>query len=103
MKELGSLTSTTRTADQTDASRYWAANPVRTLSRIVTNLSTQFGLSALARNARLFAMVYLADADTFISVWDDKAHWGFWRPIRRFARRGATATRGRLRTRAGCR
>ena len=26
-------------------------------------------------------MVYLADADTFISVWDDKAHWGFWRPI----------------------
>jgi hypothetical protein len=80
VKELGSATSTTRTADQESAARYWAADPVRTWNRIVTNLSTRFGLS-LDENARLFAMVYLADADTFVNVWDDKAHWGFWRPI----------------------
>lgn len=80
VKELGSLASTSRTADQTAASRYWANNPVRNFNRIVTDISTRFGLST-AEDARLFAMVYLALADTFISVWDDKAHWGFWRPI----------------------
>src|SRR5262245_29588801 len=80
VKEIGSATSATRTADQTDASRYWAADPVRTWNRIVTNLSTQHGLS-LDQNARLFAMVYLADADTFVNLWDSKAHWVFWRPI----------------------
>jgi hypothetical protein len=26
-------------------------------------------------------MAYLSTADAFISVWDDKAHWSFWRPI----------------------
>ena len=32
-------------------------------------------------NARLFAMLYMTAADALISVWDDKAHWSFWRPI----------------------
>jgi hypothetical protein len=26
-------------------------------------------------------MLYLTAADGLISVWDDKAHWSFWRPI----------------------
>ena len=26
-------------------------------------------------------MLYLTAADALISVWDDKAHWSFWRPI----------------------
>jgi hypothetical protein len=26
-------------------------------------------------------MLYLTAADAFISVWDDKARWSFWRPI----------------------
>jgi hypothetical protein len=32
-------------------------------------------------NARLFAMLYMSGADALISVWDDKAHFSFWRPI----------------------
>ena len=32
-------------------------------------------------NARFFATLYLTGADSLISVWDDKAHWSFWRPI----------------------
>jgi hypothetical protein len=80
VKEIGSLTSTTRTADQTHAARYWAENQPRTWTRILNTLSTQEGLS-LVDNARLFAMMYLVASDTLISVWDDKAHYSFWRPI----------------------
>jgi PAP2 superfamily len=80
VKSLGSLTSTTRTADQTLAARYWAENPPATWSRIFRTLSAQQGLS-LAENARLFAQLYLTAADALISVWDDKAFWSFWRPI----------------------
>ena len=80
VKSIGSATSTTRTADQTYAARYWAENPPDTWSRIFRTLSAQEGLS-LADNARLYAMLYMTAADSLISVWDDKAHWSFWRPI----------------------
>src|SRR5919109_225196 len=80
VKSVGSLTSTTRTADQSDAALYWAETPPRTWNRIVNALSAAHALS-LVDNARLFAEVYLTAADTFISVWDEKAHYSFWRPI----------------------
>ena len=35
----------------------------------------------LVDNARLFAMLYLTAADALITVWNDKAHYSFWRPI----------------------
>jgi PAP2 superfamily len=80
VKSLGSAASTTRTADQTLAARYWAENPPATWSRIFRTLAAQEGLT-LVENARLFAMLYLTAADALISVWDDKAYWAFWRPI----------------------
>jgi hypothetical protein len=80
VKSVGSATSTTRTADQTLAARYWAENPPATWSRIFRTLSASEGLS-LVDNARLYAMLYLTAADALISVWDDKAHTSFWRPI----------------------
>ena len=80
VKSLGSATSTTREPDQTHAALYWAENPPRTWNRIFHTLSTQQGLT-LTENARFFATLYLTAADAFISVWDDKAFWSFWRPI----------------------
>jgi hypothetical protein len=80
VKSLGSATSTTRTADQTNAARYWNENPPGTWSRIFRTLSAQQGLS-LADNARLYAMLYLTAADSLITVWNDKAYYSFWRPI----------------------
>jgi hypothetical protein len=80
VKSLGSATSTTRTLDQTNAARYWAENPPATWSRIFRTLSEQQELS-IVENARLFAMLYLTAADALIGVWDDKAHFSFWRPI----------------------
>lgn len=69
-----------RTTDQSEAALYWAENPPRTWNRIVNSLSTTRGVS-LVDNARLFAELYLTAADAFIAVWDEKAHWSFWRPI----------------------
>jgi hypothetical protein len=80
VKSIGSLTSTTRTADQTHAARYWAENPPNTWSRVFRTISAQEGLS-LAENARLYAMLYMNAADSLITVWNDKAKFSFWRPI----------------------
>lgn len=80
VKAVGSLNSSVRTADQTESALYWAENPPRTWNRILNSVSSSHGLS-LADNARLFAETYLTVADTFIAVWDEKAHHSFWRPI----------------------
>ena len=80
VKSVGALNSATRTQDQTNAALYWAQNPPRTWNRIINQISAAHGVS-LVDNARLFAEIYLAVADTFITVWDEKAHWSFWRPI----------------------
>ena len=80
VKADGSLTSTTRTADQTDAARFWAEHPPAMWSRIFRQISAAERLS-IVDNARMFAMLYLTAADAAISVWDDKGFWLFWRPI----------------------
>ncbi len=80
VKSVGSATSTTRTADQTHAARYWAENPPNTWSRVFRTISAQEGLS-LAENARLYATLYMASADALITVWNDKAKYSFWRPV----------------------
>jgi hypothetical protein len=80
VKSVGSLNSTTRTMFQTNASLYWAENGARTWFRIFRTVSAQEGLT-LEENARLFAMFGTALADALINVWDDKAFYGFWRPI----------------------
>jgi hypothetical protein len=90
VKSLGSLTSTERTADQTHAARYWAENPPATWSRIFRTLSAQEGLT-LVENARLYAMLYMTATDALIGVWDDKAHWSFWRPITAIREAGGDA------------
>ena len=80
VKSIGSLNSTTRTADQTDMARFWAENALAMWSRVFRQLSAGHSLGT-AENSRFFAMMYLTAADAAISCWDDKAHWGFWRPI----------------------
>jgi hypothetical protein len=79
-KSLGSLASTTRTADQTMAAIFWQAQPGALYGGLMRSLSARFALST-AENARLFAMVSLAAADGAIACWNDKYYWSFWRPI----------------------
>jgi hypothetical protein len=79
VKSLGSQTSTKRSADQTDAARFWAEGPM-IITRLARRLAADFKLS-VADSARMYAMEYLTGADALIAVWDDKAYWLFWRPI----------------------
>jgi hypothetical protein len=81
VKTLGAIDSTTRTADQTQAGRFWGAtNAIATWGSLYRNIAEQHG-GSLADNARLFAMLYFAGADAAITVWADKAKFSFWRPI----------------------
>ena len=80
MKELGSLTSTRRTADQTAAAIFWQDNGIAIWNRVSRSLAMSRGLN-VADSARLFAMANLAGAEGSIGCWNDKAFHSFWRPI----------------------
>jgi hypothetical protein len=80
IKELGSLTSITRTPDQTDAAIFWQDHAIALWNRIFRTVAASQGLD-IVENARLFAMENLAAADSQIGGWNDKYYWQSWRPI----------------------
>ena len=80
VKELGSLTSVTRTPDQTDAAIFWQAHAHALWNGIFRTLAASRNLN-IVDSARLFAMENLAAADASIGCWNDKYYWQFWRPI----------------------
>ena len=79
VKSLGSLTSTTRTADQTTAAIFWQFAPAALWNRLARDVSAARNLDT-GRKARLLAMINLAAADGAIACWNDKYYWSFWRP-----------------------
>jgi hypothetical protein len=80
VKSLGRLTSTTRTADQTEAAHFWAENSQIHWNNIARSLTLAKG-NGLWENARLFALLNLAFADAAIACFDSKYSYNFWRPI----------------------
>jgi hypothetical protein len=80
VKELGSLTSITRTPDQTDAAIFWQDQAMALWNRIFRTLAADQNLN-IVDSARLFAMENLAAADALIGCWNDKYYYWFWRPI----------------------
>jgi PAP2 superfamily len=84
-KDLGSVTSTTRTAEQTDIARFWAdgagtVTPPGHWNVIARDVGEQRG-TTLEENARLFALLNFAEADAGIVSWDCKYQFEFWRPV----------------------
>jgi hypothetical protein len=80
IKEVGSLTSITRTPDQTDAAIFWQDQAMALWNRIFRTLAASRNLD-IVDSARFFAMENLAAADAQIACWNDKYYWQFWRPI----------------------
>lgn len=85
VKSLGSATSTTRTADQTQIALFWAdgpgtATPPGHWNEIAQDVAEAEGTS-LAQNARLFALLNVALADAAVACWDAKYTFDFWRPV----------------------
>ncbi len=84
VKELGSATSATRTADQTAMAQFWnngaAPGSPGHLNLLAQIVAEQQG-NTLEENARLFAALNIAMADAVISCWDAKYEYNFWRPV----------------------
>jgi hypothetical protein len=80
VKMLGGVGSTTRTAEQTHVATFWQSNPAATWNGVARRLAEQRHLDVTA-SALLFAILDLSAADASINCWNDKYHWGFWRPL----------------------
>ena len=82
VKAIGAVNSATRTPDQTNAARFWAggAGPVAHWNQIAQTVAAAEG-NTLSENARMFALVNLAEADALIASWDNKYTFNFWRPV----------------------
>jgi PAP2 superfamily len=80
VKSLGSKTSATRTADQTQIGLFWLNSAPLSFNRIARALVVKKSLGTL-QAARLLALVAMAEADANIACFDSKFYYNFWRPI----------------------
>jgi hypothetical protein len=80
-KNLGGAKSAARTAEQSDAVKFWTQQNISPAwQEAARTISAAKGLG-LAENARLFALLNMGMANTFINDWDAKFTYNFWRPV----------------------
>jgi hypothetical protein len=77
---LGSATSTTRTADQTQIAQFWGP-PIWIAWNNIAQTAALAHHNTLMQNARLFALLNISLADSVISFYDAKYTYAFWRPV----------------------
>ncbi len=85
VKELGSATSTTRTADQTQAARLWAnvntpTNFLLVWNNVARTVSEEQNSSTIQK-ARLFALINISLHDALQTAFASKFAYGLWRPV----------------------
>ncbi|KQW42427.1 MULTISPECIES: vanadium-dependent haloperoxidase [unclassified Roseateles] len=80
VRTLGAKAASRRTAEQTDAARFWDYSLPAIYHGVVQSVAKQ-PQRDLARNARLFAAVAQAMDDALIAVIEAKYHYQFWRPV----------------------
>jgi hypothetical protein len=80
IKSLGSKTSSARSARQTEDGRFWLITGPQSYYPIVRQLVAAKKMT-LVDSARFMALVSVATADAYISVFEAKYHYDFWRPI----------------------
>jgi hypothetical protein len=80
VQSLGSLTSVTRTADQTHIANFYKQDAELTANEAAREAASGRGLS-LEEEALLFVLVDIAVADARIAIWDAKYTYLFWRPV----------------------
>ena len=85
VKELGSATSATRTADQTQVARLWAnvntpTNFLFVWNNVARTVSVARG-STTVEKARLFALTNIALHDALQTTFASKFQHGLWRPV----------------------
>jgi hypothetical protein len=80
VKAIGAHDSAIRTADQTNSALFWDTSNGLTWIRFGIDVIADDHLTTL-NNARVLAKLSTAIADSFVSVWDTKYEYNFWRPI----------------------
>ncbi len=85
VKEIGSATSTTRTAEQTKIAQLWAnVNTPTNLFAVWNNVARTIAIqrnNTTAENARLFALLNIASHDSLQTTFTSKFQHGLWRPV----------------------
>jgi hypothetical protein len=79
IKEIGVVTGSSRSAEQTQIALFWRASPTAIWNSVLTQVVPTRTLN-LSDRARLFALFYLAGADASIACWEAKYAYNFWRP-----------------------
>ena len=80
VKSIGSLTSTIRTAEQTEIGYFWADSGPLLWQNALRYISGSY-LHDIDDSARMYALAETAMADAQIACWDSKYFYNFWRPI----------------------
>lgn len=86
VQQLGGIDSTVRTPDQTEMAIFWALDRADTFrppghwNQIAQTVALQEG-NSLEENARLFALMNIAEADAGIVAWDAKYAYDQMRPV----------------------
>jgi Flp pilus assembly pilin Flp len=85
VKEIGSATSATRTADQTRVAQLWANVGTPTTifyvwNNVVRNVGQERGATTV-EYARLFALINIAYHDALQTTMTSKFIYGLWRPV----------------------
>lgn len=76
----GVTTPSARTPEQTEIALFWLESSPLAWNRLARSVSAAHGLDAW-ENARLFGLLNMAMADGYVSSWDAKFHYLFWRPV----------------------
>ena len=80
VKALGALTNSMRTPEQTELASFFAGNLFILYNQTLRDVAAAH-TDNIGDNARLLALGTLAIADAFITAWDSKKHYNYWRPI----------------------
>jgi hypothetical protein len=80
VKALGARFNSARTPEQTDLAYFYATNFVVLWNQALRAIANTY-VHNIGDSARLFALASLAAADAFITAWDSKYHYLFWRPV----------------------
>jgi hypothetical protein len=80
VKTFGSKEGSARTPLQTETALFVSSITPGPLQAALRDLAVRREMD-ISDRARLFAAVNMSIADTTITVWDSKVHFGFWRPI----------------------
>jgi hypothetical protein len=79
IRDIGSITSATRSAEQSEIAQFWYEDSTLGWNRIANTVMRQRGIDAWDA-ARAFALVHFAMADGFIAGFAEKYKHRFWRP-----------------------